>query len=340
MLNTAVLLAASMVVGQATLAAEPKKDAAPQVTDLAWLLGEWHGEYVLPAGLPEVGPAGSKVLSMQTWRRTLDRKFISLKIREEIDGRVASTGEEILGTDQDTGALAQWFFGSTGVHGVGTWHRNGERWELKWRAAAPGGKKYEAIADHIQLDADTYTWQLRDLTENGKKVPDWPKVTYHRKKTPAVDDVWKAYRDAVIGTWEGSGIIGRNFKDLGLAKGDRFAYRLTWKSDLEGRALMGEGDFRTVDKDHNAKVRILASWDPGTAQVRSLAVWSTGLVEEILIDRKEGTAFLGTYAAKSPGSRAERSRTCTEVSNADSVVIKFLDGPRKGDVLSSWKRVK
>jgi len=155
MLSTALLLAASMVLGQPAVAAEQTKDAAPRATDLAWLLGEWRGEYVLPEGIPEVGPAGSKVVSVHTWRWTLNKKFITLKIREEINGRVASTGEEILGTDQDSGALAHWFFGSTGVHGVGTWRRNGDTWELKWRAAAPGGKKYEAVGDHVQIDADS-----------------------------------------------------------------------------------------------------------------------------------------------------------------------------------------
>ena len=342
MLSTSLLLAASLVVGQADIATEQTKANVPHVADLAWLVGDWQGEYVLPEGVPEMGPAGSKVFSMHTWRWTLGKKFITLRIQEEINGKVVSTGEEILGKDQSTGALAHWFFGSTGIHGSGTWSRNGDRWELKWRGFALGGKKYEAIGDHVQIDAHGYTWQLRDMTEDGRRIPDWPKVTFRRKTaaTPSEDELWQAFKTAAEGAWNGSAVASRDYESAGISKGDKFEMRFTLTSDLDGKVMVGKTDLQLKNKPLKLECRGLTGWDADTRQVRSLAFWSGGLLEELVISRHEGNRFIGTYAAKLPGSETQRARISMNYINPDHYVIKFLDGPSKGTVLSSWKRQK
>ena len=340
MLSTSLLLAASLVVGQADIAAEQTKANVPHVADLAWLVGDWQGEYVLPEGVPEMGPAGSKVVSMHTWRWTLGKKFITLRIQEEINGKVASAGEEILGKDQGTGALAHWFFGSTGIHGSGTWRRDGNQWELKWRGFGPGGKTYEAISDHVPIHADGYTWQMRDMTVNGNSIPDWPKVTYRRKAAaaPGEDELWQAFRTAAEGTWNGSAVAGRDYEAAGISKGDKLEMRFTLTSDLDGKVMGGKTDLQLTNKPLKLECRVLTGWDADARQVRSLAFWSCGLLEEIVILRHEGNRFVGTYAAKLPGSETQRARITMNFIKPDFYVIKFLDGPSKGTILSSWRR--
>ena len=143
-----------------------------------------------------------------------------------------------------------------------------------------------------------------------------------------------------MGTWNGGGTLGDDDKTLGLAKGDRFEYRITWRPDLDGRILVGEGDFRVAGKNYASKSRLVASWDPDAGNVRLVAIWSSGCVEEGVYQRKQGTAFVGTYIGKGPGVPTFRARLSSDFPDADSNVLTFLDGPRKGETLSSFKREK
>jgi hypothetical protein len=320
---------------------EDTQSKTPSLQDLSWIIGQWEGDYILPEGAPELGPAGSKITHAETWRWTMGKRFIGLSIREAIDGKVVGTGQEIVGIDEGTGQLAHWFFGSTGINGSGQWSREGDTWKLRWKCVAPDGKKQEGTSEQIFVDADTYTWQLRDLSENGKQVPDWPKVTLKRKKSAASseDTLWQAFRDASAGMWDGKGTIASDLTELGLSKGDQFEYHLTWTPDLKGKALLGAGPFRVAAKNFTAEARALSGWDPETGQVRLLAFWSGGLVEELSLSRQEGTAFLGTYVAKVPGDVTRREPIRIDFPDQDHYVITFTRAPHNGEVLSSFTRV-
>jgi hypothetical protein len=314
---------------------------SPQLEDLAWLIGDWEGEFALPEGNP-IGPAGAHVVSRNSFRWTLGKKFISLIIRDKIDGKPGSTGHEFMGHDNQTDSLGHWFFGSRGYHGSGQWSRNGDKWFLTWKSHEPNGKYYEGVSDHVAVDANTFTWQMRDITENGKPVPDWPKVTYRRRQPVASEDdgLWQAYRAAAVGTWNGAGALIQDFPELDISEGDKFKAQLAIESELDGMALVGTTYFEMLDKPFTAQARALAGWDPDTRQVRVLAVWSGALVEEIILDRKRRSSFLGTYIAKSPGSPTLRARIRMRFDTPDSYVITFLGGPLKGKELSRWKRAK
>jgi hypothetical protein len=64
------------------------------------------------------------------------------------------------------------------------------------------------------------------------------------------------------------------------------------------------------------------------------------MVEEIALQRMRGTAFLGTLTTKAPEHAAERAGISLDCPDADTVVVTLLDGPRKGEVLNTFKRVK
>lgn len=316
-------------------------DEPVNLESLSWIIGEWEGEYILPDGVPEIGQGGSQVTHTESWRWAMNRKFIVLNLRDEIAGKVAATGQEILGLDESTGKLTHWYFGSTGGQGHGTWARRGNCWMLHWQGISPGGKKVQGTSDQILLDADTYTWQMRDITENGEKVADWPKVTLKRKQRIASRDdaLWQSYRDACAGTWTGQGVLSRDLPDLNLTKGDQFTYQLTWTPELGGKALSGGGPFTIASKNFTAEARALSGWDPATGQVRLLAFWSGGLVEEILISKRQGNAFVGTYTVAVPGAETQREPIRIVFPDADHYVIKFVGASRRGEVLSSFTRV-
>ncbi len=56
---------------------KPDKATAARLEDLAWLIGDWEGEFELPSGFDEVGPAGAKVRSFESWRQGLERSSSS-----------------------------------------------------------------------------------------------------------------------------------------------------------------------------------------------------------------------------------------------------------------------
>jgi hypothetical protein len=57
-----------------------------------------------------------------------------------------------------------------------------------------------------------------------------------------------------------------------------------------------------------------------------------------LLSRREKTAFLGTYVVKVPGEETNREPIRIEFPDPDHYIIRFVEGARKGDVLSSFKR--
>lgn len=330
----------TMLVAGTLITGARAEDSNVPLESLSWIIGQWEGEFILPEGVPEIGPAGSTVKHVETWRWLMGKKFIALSIRDEIGGKVVSTGHEYIGVDPGTGKLAHWFFGSAGGRGQGHWTRQEDCWMLHWQGFDARGDRVAGTSDQIRIDADTYIWHMRDIAVDGQRVPDWPKVTLVRKKSAAMGDdaLWQAYRDASEGSWVGHGTLGRDLPELGLAQGDNFEYRLTWKSDLGGKAQLGSGPFHIAAKDYTAEARALTGWDPATGRVRLLAFWSGGLVEEILLSHQQGNAFVGTYLVAVPGAESTRDPIRIEFPDADHYVVKFVGGPRKGEVLCSFTR--
>ncbi|MHB8861162.1 MAG: hypothetical protein ACYC6N_02075 [Pirellulaceae bacterium] len=142
---------------------------------MAWLIGTWEGEYVIPASSLDIGPPGAKVITNNTWQWGLKTGFITLGIRDMIGDKVNLVGYELLGTDQATEELAHWFYGSDGGHGSGKWTRDGKNWKLTWECSVPGKKKVSGVSVIEPVDENTYTWEMVNLKENGEAIADWPK---------------------------------------------------------------------------------------------------------------------------------------------------------------------
>jgi hypothetical protein len=315
-------------------------NAAPayeHLKPLEWMNGDWVAEYTAAFDL---GPAkkGDRVISYASQRWMLDKSYLVTDFQMEVNGRRVPDTHEIVGWDPVGMKLVHWIFAPLGA-GTGVWTQVGDKAILRWFVDTKDGK-LEGTSFMEKVDADTFTWQGRNVTLGVRKLPDWPKVTNHRKKGAAAGDLWSAWRDATAGTWLGSGTLDRDLKEIGGAKGDRFEYRWTGRVDLERQAIVSEAEFCVAGKGGLTKVRALDYWDPGSANVRSLAFWASGMVEDIVISRKVGTTFLGTYTANSPGSATERVRIRIDFPDSESYVIKRLNGLGKGEVMATWKRKK
>ena len=64
--------------------------------------------------------------------------------------------------------------------GGGYSFRRGNSWILSWRAFDPEGKYYRGESEHIRVDANTFTWQMKNLSANFQEVKDAPKLSRYR----------------------------------------------------------------------------------------------------------------------------------------------------------------
>jgi hypothetical protein len=199
------------------------------------------------------------------------------------------------------------------------------------------GKQYEAQCEAVKEGRNR--WTFISTTAEGKPI----KMVYDRiddLEGSSDDSMWQDYRDRLAGSWDGTGTIGSDLEEFGLKRGDRFVFHIDWSPEADGRALTGIGKFSVPSRDHTADVRLLSGWDPEKQQIRLLALWSGGLLEEIALNRGEGDSFFGVYAATFPGRETSRQAIRCTFTDADTEEMIFLDGPRKGEALSTWKRTQ
>ncbi|MGI6414816.1 MAG: hypothetical protein ACOX1P_04040 [Thermoguttaceae bacterium] len=334
--TVAALLATAFLIANAT-AAEPSS-SYEHLKALDWTIGDWVGEYVATA---DIGPIkkGAHVTSYASSRWAYSKTYIIQDFQVEIDGKRTPDTHEIVGWDAGNNRAVHWIYAEIGS-GKGVWTEIGqEKAVLRWSVDTKDGK-FEGTSFLEKIDDDTHTWQAREVTLDGKAFPDWPKATMRRQTGTAAGDLWTSFRDALAGKWVGTGNLGADIPDLGWSKGGKFIYHLTFQPDIDGNVLAGDGSFRVAGSGQTASARVTWYWDPTLAQVRGIACWSAGLLEELTIQRKVGKSYLGTYATKGPGQKKHQARIRVHFPNPDTYTITFLDGEKKGEQLVEWKRVK
>jgi hypothetical protein len=154
-----------------------------QLKQLEWLIGDWEAEWVVPSAgtmnLDDFRP-GTKIHSTCSYFWMENKNYIGLKFRDEADGKVLHEGVEVIGVDPQSKKLMHWLSSILGGWGVGEWNAEGKVWVLDWSGTTADRTKYEGVAYHVPLDADTYTWEMKNNKKNGTPTPDSPLVTYHR----------------------------------------------------------------------------------------------------------------------------------------------------------------
>jgi len=226
-------------------------------------------------------------------------------------------------------------FGADGDTSITRWTTKSPDRQDGVDARCEDGKHYEAQCQAVKEGKDK--WTFTSTTSDGKPI----KMAYQRVNDAEAskdDSLWREFSKRLAGKWDGSGTISQDLEEFGLSKGDRFDYQIEWMPKLDGRMLAGEGKFKVANRDYTAEVSLIACWDPAKGQVRSLAIWSGGLVEEGFLSRRNGDVFFGTFTGTFPGREPVQGPIRWELPEDGPGAIKFVGGPRKGDILSTWKR--
>ncbi len=331
------LLAVGLILSSNMTAAETATES-PKLQDLAWILGEWQGEFILPDGFPEVGPAGSKIMHTELWRRTFDKRCISLTFRDEIDGKVVQRGQERVVFDDATGRLVHWFIGSTGTHGNGAWSRQGEVWTLQWQGTAPGGEKLEGVSDHVSIDPDTYTWKMRELSNDGTKIPDWPTITLRKTRRTPTDVAFTGanyleYHKPLLGSWNVTVEEGGNVH-TGTA---------TWQLATNGKCYLV-----SLEVEGIPAVQIVMGYDPATKKwvQAGFDAEATFLMSALEIADMEAGKVMAEgpigqweetrFTADGQTTKATATLSCTETS-PHRLVFVWSNRKASGKLLPDWK---
>lgn len=79
----------------------------------------------------------------------------------------------------------------------------------------------------------------------------------------------------------------------------------------------------------------MAGWDADARLTRVSLYYDNGGFEEFTLNRREGSAFLGTFRSRAPGRPVLSGPVRVDFKDKGSINMSFLDGRP----LSSWVRV-
>jgi uncharacterized protein (TIGR02246 family) len=147
--------------------AEPAEPAV-SLQDVAWLVGDWSAK-------------GNKREAQLTYTLDDNKAFLRCRYKVTQDGKVVSSGTQVIGRDPNAG-LRAWQFEDDGGFGESTWSRDGDRWVIEATATQPDGNEETATNMLIPVDKDTYVWHMLGRTSGGVEEPGHPPVKVRRVK--------------------------------------------------------------------------------------------------------------------------------------------------------------
>jgi uncharacterized protein (TIGR02246 family) len=147
----------------------PPSNAA-HFEDLEWLIGEWTG--------PQT--KGESARSSFAWAE--NKNFIVSSFATTLSGVPVIGGTQWIGWDAVDKQIRSYSFYSGGGIGEGVWTNDGKSWHIKTNAKSADGRRLSAVNVITKLDADNASWQITNLTVDGKTMPDTPPVKLQRVK--------------------------------------------------------------------------------------------------------------------------------------------------------------
>lgn len=133
--------------------------AEEQLKQLDWLVGDWVSE-------------SPEALVVTSCRWSEPRRYLLSEFTVQVAGRPAMKGSQRIGWDSLRKTLRSWVFDSEGGFAEGTWTRDGDRWVVKTTGVTRDGKPASATSVTTRTAKDRMTWQSRDRSIGGERLPD------------------------------------------------------------------------------------------------------------------------------------------------------------------------
>lgn len=180
MLSTSLLLAASMVVGQAEAADPP----AFSLADLECFVGEWEGKTILPEEA-DLWTAwkGKEVTVTASTKWILDKKALATDWEVKTADKVISHGKSMWLWDPSQMKIKCLWLDSLGRHGHEMWSKTGAKRRNKWaswgRGVETAGKALSGRHTITIVDEDTHVHEWTKGKIDDDSQPDM-KLEYKR----------------------------------------------------------------------------------------------------------------------------------------------------------------
>jgi uncharacterized protein (TIGR02246 family) len=149
---------------------EPDPTAGEQLSQLAWMVGDWKDK----GGNPSVE---TKV----NWAR--GNNFLTRTFKVSQGDEVQLEGWQIIGWDPTEKRIRSWIFDSDGGYGQGSWARDGDRWLVKETRMSAEGDQSSAEQTITYVGPDQFTFESANRTLNGDLQPNIDKIEIDRVKT-------------------------------------------------------------------------------------------------------------------------------------------------------------
>jgi uncharacterized protein (TIGR02246 family) len=147
----------------------PEPTEFTALKDIEWLVGAWTAK------------STEGDLSIRyTWDE--DRVFLRGRYVLKRDGKVATSGTQVIGKNPD-GGLRSWMFDGSGSFGQSVWVHDEGRWVIEATGTLPDGSAMTAVNILIPLGRDAFTWQVVEHTAGGAELPGTPPIRVTRVRT-------------------------------------------------------------------------------------------------------------------------------------------------------------
>lgn len=150
----------------------PDPSAHDQLTQLAWLIGNWaeadKGEDLT-------------VDSQYVWAR--GGNFITRNITVKRAGETTLEGWQVIGWDAAAGNIRSWTFDGEGGFSEGTWTREGDRWLVQEKGVTPDGSQTTAENTFTKISDDRFAWESANRTLDGQPQPGIGRIEINRAKS-------------------------------------------------------------------------------------------------------------------------------------------------------------
>jgi uncharacterized protein (TIGR02246 family) len=134
---------------------------------LEWMVGQWTA-----TGL------GGTFLINYTWGEP--RTFLYGKYTLTRDGKVVSSGTDILAINALEGGLRSWTFDNSGTFSNGVWTREGNSWVDESAGTLPDGSTLNAENVLTRVGPNAFTWQTPERFINGQPIEPLPPIKFIR----------------------------------------------------------------------------------------------------------------------------------------------------------------
>jgi len=141
--------------------------AASHLQDLDWLVGTWSSE-----------KNGGRVDVECKW--VADQKFLERRFSASRDGKVVSSGLQVIGWNAAAQSIESWTFTSDGGHAVGLWTPRKGGWVIENVGQLADGTPTTAVNFFVRVDDNSLSWKSVARSAGASPLPDSDEILLKR----------------------------------------------------------------------------------------------------------------------------------------------------------------